>query len=73
MEEVERKWRETPPGMRVLGLNALVTGSSRGFGRLIAIALAREGANVVVHYNANREGRGSPMWGRLSASAESGF
>jgi NAD(P)-dependent dehydrogenase (short-subunit alcohol dehydrogenase family) len=53
---VERKRRETPPGMRFLGLNALVTGSSRGFGRLIAIALAKEGANVVVHYNTNREG-----------------
>ncbi len=54
--EVERRRRETPPGLRFLGLNALVTGSSRGFGRLIAIALAKEGANVVVHYNTNREG-----------------
>jgi NAD(P)-dependent dehydrogenase (short-subunit alcohol dehydrogenase family) len=54
--EVERKRRETPPGTRFLGLNALVTGSSRGFGRLIAIALAKEGADVVVHYNTNREG-----------------
>jgi 3-oxoacyl-[acyl-carrier protein] reductase len=51
-----RERRETPPGMRFLGLNALDTGSSRGFGRLIAIALAKEGANVVVHYNTNREG-----------------
>ena len=27
--EVERKRRETPPGMRFLGLNALVTNSSK--------------------------------------------
>lgn len=29
---------------------ALITGSSRGIGRAIAIELARQGANIVVHY-----------------------
>jgi 3-oxoacyl-[acyl-carrier protein] reductase len=30
---------------------ALVTGAGRGFGRSIALGLAREGCNVAVHYN----------------------
>jgi enoyl-[acyl-carrier protein] reductase III len=34
---------------------ALVTGSSRGIGRAIACRLAQEGAQVVIHYRANRE------------------
>jgi glucose 1-dehydrogenase len=34
---------------------ALVTGSSRGIGKAIALQLAREGAEVIVHYQKNRE------------------
>ena len=37
------------------GKTALVTGGSRGIGRASALALAREGAQVLVHY-----GRGAP-------------
>ena len=35
---------------------ALVTGAGRGFGRSIALGLARDGANLAVHYNTSREG-----------------
>ena len=36
--------------MILQGKVALITGSSRGIGRAIAIAFAREGADIVVNY-----------------------
>lgn len=41
--------------MSFLGKKALVTGSSRGIGRGIALKLAKEGARVAVHYYRNRD------------------
>jgi 3-oxoacyl-[acyl-carrier protein] reductase len=41
--------------MRFDGRVAVVTGASRGIGRAIALALAKEGCNVVVGYEKNRQ------------------
>jgi enoyl-[acyl-carrier protein] reductase III len=41
--------------MSFQGKNALVTGSSRGIGRGIALKLAEQGTRVAVHYYRNRE------------------
>ena len=37
------------------GKSAIVTGSSRGIGRAIAIELARQGTDVLINYNRNRQ------------------
>jgi glucose 1-dehydrogenase len=44
------------PGTRLRGKKALVTGSSKGIGRGIAVRLAQEGADVVINYNSDPRG-----------------
>ena len=41
--------------MRLEGKTAIVTGSSRGLGRAIALAIAREGADVLVNFASREE------------------
>lgn len=41
--------------MRFEGKSAIVTGSSRGIGREIALQLAKEGARVVVNYSGSKD------------------
>lgn len=48
--------------MRLKGKVALVTGSSRGIGRAIALAFASEGANIVVNYLASEEKARQVVW-----------
>ncbi len=41
---------------RFEGQTVMVTGAGRGFGAVLALAFAREGADVVVHYNSSAAG-----------------
>lgn len=52
--------------MYLNGRAAIVTGSSRGIGRAIALALAREGADVLVNY-AGRENEAKSVAGEIEA------
>ncbi len=40
--------------MRLRGRTALITGASRNIGKTIALAFAREGANLVLNTRANQ-------------------
>jgi NAD(P)-dependent dehydrogenase (short-subunit alcohol dehydrogenase family) len=53
--EIDWVRRPTPPGKRLHDQIVVVTGASRGFGRLIALAAADEGAHVVVNYAKSAE------------------
>jgi 3-oxoacyl-[acyl-carrier protein] reductase len=49
ISDLLRRLRRTALDRELLGLRALVTGSTSGIGRAIAVELARGGADVVVH------------------------
>jgi 3-oxoacyl-[acyl-carrier protein] reductase len=54
-QEIAWRRRKTPPGKRLNDLIVVVTGASRGFGKLIALAAAEEGAHVMATYVTNRD------------------
>jgi enoyl-[acyl-carrier protein] reductase III len=58
--------------MSFAGKNALVTGSSRGIGRGIALKLAEKGARVAVHYYRNRDAAQATLE-KIRALGSSGF
>ncbi len=47
--------RQKPPGRELTGLRAVVTGSTSGIGRAIALTLAEGGADVVIHGRRSRQ------------------
>jgi 2-amino-4-hydroxy-6-hydroxymethyldihydropteridine diphosphokinase len=47
--------RQRPPGRELTGLRAVVTGSTSGIGRAVALELAAGGADVIVHGRRSRE------------------
>jgi len=48
-------------GMRLKDKVAVVTGSSRGVGKAVALGFAREGARVVINYTSNRKAADETM------------
>jgi 3-oxoacyl-[acyl-carrier protein] reductase len=56
MQELLRTLRPHPGRGELSGLRALVTGSSSGIGRAIALALSEGGADVIVHRRGERGG-----------------
>jgi len=56
---------------RLLGRKVLVTGSSKGIGRGIAVRLAQEGADVVVNYNSDPKGA-EEVLGEIQALGRTG-
>lgn len=60
------------PNARLRSQTAVVTGSSSGIGAAVALALAREGANVVVNYHSDEGGGRDTVAAIAEAAPEAG-
>src|SRR4030095_2797333 len=56
--------------MELRGRWALVTGAARRVGRVVALELARRGANIVVHYNTSPDEAGATVADLRALGAE---
>ena len=57
--------------MRFKDKVVLITGSSKGLGKAIAIEFAKEGANVVINYNSDKDGAKSVLGDMTSLGVQS--
>ena len=49
------RWKQRGAKMSLVGKNVLITGAARRVGKILALAVARAGGNVIIHYGSSRQ------------------